>query len=170
MAQLIFKMTLLHFSDTPAVRHQVQVRSGAIQVDGTDYFVRTASPGCFVTTLGGRTERLYAIAHGDGIFVQHKGRAWKIDHVDPTRSAAAAAPSGAGASHAPMPGVVVSILTRRGQHVRQGEALLVIESMKLQMTISASIAGEIAELPLAVGQTFQRSDMLVRVQALGESA
>ena len=42
-----------------------------------------------------------------------KAGAWKIDHVDQTRSAAAAAPSGAGASHAPMPGVVVSILTLR---------------------------------------------------------
>ena len=148
----------------------MQVRSGVIQVDGTDYFVRTAAPGCFVTIIGGRTERLYAIAHGDGIYVQHKGRAWKVGHVDQTRTDAATAPSGAGASHAPMPGVVVSILTSRGQHVRQGDALMVIESMKLQMTISASIAGEIAELPLAVGQTFQRSHMLVRVQALAESA
>lgn len=68
-----------------------------------------------------------------------------------------------------MPGVVVSLLASLGQQVQKGDALLVIESMKLQMTISASVGGEVAELPLAVGQTFQRNDMLVRLQPAGET-
>ena len=43
-------------------------------------------------------------------------------------------------------------------------ALLVIESMKLQMTIGAAADGVVAELPLAVGQTFQRGAVLVRTE------
>ena len=69
-----------------------------------------------------------------------------------------------------MPGVVISLLVSLGQQVLKGDALLVIESMKLQMTIFASLDGEVAELPHAVGQTFQRNDTLVSLKTSGESA
>ncbi len=169
MAQLIVKMTTLQFSDTPDTRHQAQVRTDAVYINGEPVQVRRSSIGSFITTLAGRTERLRAVAHGDTIYVQLRGRSVKLNKVDPTRAAASGAAGGAGASHAPMPGVVVSLLASLGQQVQKGDALLVIESMKLQMTISASVGGEVAELPLAVGQTFQRNDMLVRLQPAGET-
>ena len=43
------------------------------------------------------------------------------------------------------------------------DALLVIESMKLQLTITAACSGTVEPLPLAVGQTFQRGAVLARV-------
>ena len=170
MAQLISTMTTLQFSDMPAARHAVQVRPEAVYIDSTPIVVRKVAPGHFVGTLDGRPERLRAIAHGDTIYVQWRGRSIKVHRVDPTRSAATSAGTGMGASHAPMPGVVVSVLVTAGQQVCMGDALLVIESMKLQMTISAALDGVVAELPLAVGQTFQRNDMLVRITTAGDAA
>jgi acetyl/propionyl-CoA carboxylase alpha subunit len=170
VAQLIVKMTTLQFSDTPDTRHQVQVRTDAVYVDGRPVHVRKTAAGSFMTTLEGRTERLRAVAHGDTIYVQLRGRTVRINRVDPTRPAASSTAGGAGVSHAPMPGVVVSVLASIGQQVMKGDALLVIESMKLQMTISANLNGEVAELPLATGQTFQRNDMLVRLHPPGETA
>ncbi|UUZ73085.1 hypothetical protein LP415_06735 [Polaromonas sp. P1(28)-8] len=38
------------------------------------------------------------------------------------------------------------------------------------MTISATLDGEVAEMPLVIGQSFQRNDMLVRLQTAGETA
>jgi biotin carboxyl carrier protein len=170
MAQLIFKMTTLQFFDTPDTRHQVQIRTDAVYVDGAPIQVRKASSGSFITTLDGRTERLRAAANGDTIYVQIRGRTVKVNRVDPTRAATSGGSGGAGVSHAPMPGVVVSLLASVGQQVKKGDALLVIESMKLQMTISANFHGEVAELPLAIGQTFQRNDMLARLHTPGETA
>ena len=170
MAQLIAKMTTLQFSDTPETRHQVQLRTDAVYVDGKPMQIRKAAAGTFIGTLNGRTERLLGVARGDTLYVQLRGRSVKINRVDPTRASATGAAGGAGASHAPMPGVVVSLLVAAGQHVKTGDALLVIESMKLQMTISAKLDGEVAELPLAVGQTFQRNDMLVRLATPGDAA
>lgn len=170
MAQLIAKMTTLQFSDTPDTRHQVQVRTEAVYVDGTGIHVRKLAVGIFVATHNGRIERLRAVAHGDEIYVQLRGRSIQINRVDPTRASTAGAAGGAGASHAPMPGVLVSLLVAVGQQAKKGDALLVIESMKLQMTISATVDGEVAELPLAVGQTFQRNDMLVRLKTSGDAA
>ena len=158
-------MPSFQFTDSPAVRHHVHAGQDDIRVDGTVHQVRAVAAGCFVVRIDGRSERLYAVAHGDTVHVQLRGRAWRIDRVDPTRSAPGAGAEGAGACHAPMPGVVVSLLVAPGQQVGRDEALLVIESMKLQMTISAAVGGEVAELPLVVGQTFQRGDLLARVRA-----
>lgn len=170
LKKLTSKMTTLQFSDTPDTRHQVQIRTDAVYVDGTALQVHKSAPGSFVGMLNGRTEHLRAIAHGDTIYVQFRGRSIKVNRVDPTRASASGAAGGAGASHAPMPGVVVSVLVAVGQQAKKGDALLVIESMKLQMTISATLDGEVAELPLAVGQTFQRNDMLVRLKTSGDAA
>lgn len=154
----------------PDIRHHVQVCTDAVYVNGTPMQVRKTAAGSFMVTLDGRTERLRAVAHGDTIYVQLRGHTVKVNRVDPTRAAASSDAGGAGASHAPMPGVVVSVLASIGQRVMKGDALLVIESMKLQMTISANLDGEVAEMPLAVGQTFQRNDMLVRLHTPGEAA
>lgn len=170
LTKLTSKMTTLQFSDTPETRHQVQVRTDAVYVDGVALHIRKTTAGGFVGTLDGRTERLRAVAHGDTIYVQLRGRSVRLNRVDPTRASATGAAGGAGASHAPMPGVVVSVLVTVGQQAKKGDALMVIESMKLQMTISATLDGEVAELPLAVGQTFQRNDMLVRLKTSGDAA
>jgi biotin carboxyl carrier protein len=163
-------MTTLQFSDTPDTRHQVQLRTDAVYVDGAAIQVRKAAAGSFIVPLEGRSERLRAVAHGDTIYVQLRGRTVKLNRVDTTRAAASSGAGGAGVSHAPMPGVVVSLIASVGQRVKTGDVLLVIESMKLQMTIFANLDGEVAELPLAIGQTFQRNDMLVRLHTPGEAA
>lgn len=159
-------MNRFHFSDQPATRHRVHRQPGSdtLHVDDVPVAVQGAGDGCFVVPLDGHPERLHAVAHGDCVYVHLRGRAWRLERVDPTRSSGPGAGAAAGASHAPMPGVVVSLHTALGQAVAEGDALLVIESMKLQMTIAAPAAGVVAELPLAVGQTFQRGAVLARVQ------
>ncbi len=158
-------MPIFQFADSPATRHRVYADKDNVRVDGTVHQIRKSAAGRFVATIDGRSERLYAVAHGDTVHVQFKGRTWQINRVDPSRSSAAGAgAAGTGACLAPMPGVVVSVLVALGQRVGRDDALLVIESMKLQMTISAEVSGEVAELPVAVGQTFQRGDLLARVQ------
>lgn len=159
-------MTTFQFSKTLAVTHGVVRRPDGAQVDTVRVPVQDVGDGHFVALVEGRRERLQAAAHGDAVFVQLRGRAWRVDRLDPTRSAGAAAVAGtgagAGASLAPMPGVVISLQAEVGQAVRAGAPLLVIESMKLQMTIEATADGVVAELPFAVGQTFQRGAVLVR--------
>ncbi|WP_213954714.1 acetyl-CoA carboxylase biotin carboxyl carrier protein subunit [Variovorax sp. dw_954] len=158
-------MTLLSLSDEPSTRHQVHLRHDGVAVDDTRLAVRQTGNGEFSTLVDGRIEKLLAVANGDAIYVQLQGRAWRVERIDPTRARSAGGASADGSSQAPMPGVVVSLHAAPGQLVRQGEALLVIESMKLQMTIGAACDGVVAELPFAVGQTFQRGAVLVRVAA-----
>ena len=162
-------MTLLSFSDKPASRHQVHLRHDSVSVDDARLAVRAGGAGEFIVVVDGRSERLLAVTRGDATYVQLRGRAWRIDRIDPARARAASGAAADGSSQAPMPGVVVSLHASPGQAVHQGDALLVIESMKLQMTIGAASDGVVAEMPFAVGQTFQRGAVLVRVSASGET-
>jgi len=158
-------MNSFHFSDQPQRRHRVHRQPGSdrVLVDGTAVSVQPAGEGRFTALVDGRSERLHAVADGDTVHVQWRGRAWRIERLDPTRASAAAGGDAAGASLAPMPGVVVSVQAVPGQRVSEGDALLVIESMKLQLTITAACSGRVTELPVAAGQTFQRNAVLARV-------
>lgn len=158
-------MNPLHFSDEPQRRHRVHRQPGSdrVDVDGDIVEVRPDGAGRFRATVDGSPVLVHAVADGDTVHLHWRGRAWRIDRVDATRAAAAATGSAAGVSQAPMPGVVVSVQALPGQRVVAGDALLVIESMKLQMTITAAGDGIVDRLPLAVGQTFQRGAVLAQV-------
>jgi 3-methylcrotonyl-CoA carboxylase alpha subunit len=160
-------MTLLSFSDKPASRHQVHLRHDGVTVDDARLAVRASGAGEFIAVVDGRSERLLAVTRGDATYVQLRGRAWRVDRIDPARARAGSGAAANGSSQAPMPGVVVSLHASLGQAVHQGDAILVIESMKLQMTIVAASDGVVAEMPIAVGQTFQRGAVLVRVASSG---
>ena len=165
-------MTQFHFSDSPQQRHTVRPDPGGsgVIVDGTDVRMQVDTQGRFHALLDGRPERLHAVAHGDTVHVHWRGRAWRLERIDPLRGTGGSGGGVAGASLAPMPGVVVSVLVVPGQRVREGDALLVIESMKLQTTIAAECDGAVAEVSVAEGQTFQRGAVLARVapDATGE--
>lgn len=146
-------------------RHRAWLEPGSdrVRVDGSVVTVRPDGPGRFVADVAGSAVRLHAVADGDRVWVQWRGRVWTLQRIDPTRASGSRLTEAAGTAHAPMPGVVASLLVAPGQVVAEGDALLVIESMKLQTTICAAIDGSVAELPFAVGQTFQRGAVLARV-------
>ena len=156
-------MNSFHFNGT-CHRAQRDPGSDRVRVADTLVSVQQDGPNRFVAPLDGRSERLHAVADGDQVWVHWRGRVFALERIDPTRSPGAPGADAAGTAHAPMPGVVVSLLVVSGQAVAEGDALLVIESMKLQTTIAAAIDGSVAELPFAVGQTFQRGAVLARVQ------
>ena len=153
---------LIHGSDEPI--HQARKHGADILVDENLISVLPISLQSFSVKQSQQTKKIYAVVHGDIVYVQLHGRATRIDRVDPTKANAGATANAGGVSLAPMPGVVVSWLALPGHLVKTGTPLLVIESMKLQMTIEAAQDGILEELPFTQGQTFQRGATLARVR------
>jgi 3-methylcrotonyl-CoA carboxylase alpha subunit len=52
---------------------------------------------------------------------------------------------------APMPGKIVAVVVKNGQEVKKGEALLIMEAMKMEHTISAPHDGVVEDVLYAVG-------------------
>jgi len=65
---------------------------------------------------------------------------------------------------APMPGMVVHTAVQVGQTVAAGEALLGLEAMKMETTISAPHDAKIAELHVSSGVTVAAGDLLVTLE------
>jgi 3-methylcrotonyl-CoA carboxylase alpha subunit len=76
--------------------------------------------------------------------------ATRITVLDPLAHAGEAAQEG-GRLTAPMPGKVVSFAVKAGDKVKAGQALAVMEAMKMEHTISAPKGGTVAELLYAPG-------------------
>jgi 3-methylcrotonyl-CoA carboxylase alpha subunit len=62
------------------------------------------------------------------------------------------------------PGLVLRLLVSEGQQVETDQALVVIESMKMESTLSAKRAGRIAEVAVAEGDTITSGQLLVRLE------
>ena len=65
---------------------------------------------------------------------------------------------------ASMPGRIVQISCRVGELVTVGAPLIVMEAMKMQNELSATSAGTVRAIPVAVGQTVERGALLVEFE------
>jgi 3-methylcrotonyl-CoA carboxylase alpha subunit len=67
---------------------------------------------------------------------------------------------------APMPGKVVSFLVQPGERVQRGQALAVLEAMKMEHTLCAPQDGVVGELLYAVGDAVTEGGELLRLRPL----
>jgi len=68
---------------------------------------------------------------------------------------------GAGQLIAPMPGRVVSLGVAPGDRVERGQALVVLEAMKMEHTLSAPAAGSVEHVGCAEGEQVEEGSVLV---------
>jgi len=108
----------------------------------------------------------HAVLHaidGDTLWVHLDGRIHALAWHDPVDfHEAAASSSGDNIVAAPMPGLVVRLIAADGTAVEKDDALLVIESMKLETTLRAPAAGTL-DLHVATGQGFERGAPLATI-------
>jgi acetyl-CoA/propionyl-CoA carboxylase, biotin carboxylase, biotin carboxyl carrier protein len=80
----------------------------------------------------------------------------------PRRAATAGgAVAGSGRVAVPMQGTIVKILVEVGQAVEAGQAVCVLEAMKMENNIAADRAGTIAEIKVTPGQSVGAGDVVV---------
>jgi len=68
-----------------------------------------------------------------------------------------------GSLTAQMPGQVIAIEVNEGDHVEQGDTLLILEAMKMEMRVTAPYAGRVAAIKVSVGDTVNRGQQLIEV-------
>ncbi len=127
----------------------------------------TATPlggAAFDVTLGGARHTLQVYAVGERHAVFAAGGSALVDEHDPIAHAGEGAGEG-GRLSAPMPGKVVSFLVKAGDAVKRGQALAVMEAMKMEHTIAAPHDGVVQELLYAAGDQVAEGGELLRLQA-----
>jgi propionyl-CoA carboxylase alpha chain len=115
--------------------------------------VSAAYDGLVVTAPDGTRE-----VHVDGPWSSASLRE-KPRFVDPADEVCA------GSLVAPMPGTVVRVVVKAGEHVEQGQAMLVLEAMKMQHTVTAPASGVVAEIDVEPGAQVAAGALLAVVEA-----
>jgi acetyl-CoA/propionyl-CoA carboxylase biotin carboxyl carrier protein len=72
--------------------------------------------------------------------------------------------AGDGTVTAPMQGTIVKVLVAPGDAVEVGQAVLVLEAMKMENHINAETAGTVAEVRVAAGDTVGPGDVLAVIE------
>ncbi len=84
----------------------------------------------------------------------------------PDAGSAEAAPSGAATEiKAPMPGVVVKVHYRAGEKVAAGEAIMTLEAMKMEMPVTATVAGTLESISVKNGDSVSSGQLLAQIQS-----
>ncbi len=176
---------LAGFRHWGAARRDVEVATGAQRRRGT---VVAEPGGRFRVEEGGATVRLRVLGReGEALRVEIDGHvvSARVEASDETvlvRTAAgtarfALAGQGLGAAEedpsrgvvrAVMPGVVRVVHVELGQTVARGDALLVTEAMKMEMTLAAPRAGRVASVDVAAGDRVEVGAVLVTLEAAAD--
>jgi pyruvate carboxylase subunit B len=72
-------------------------------------------------------------------------------------------PSKPGDIASPMPGRVVAVLVAKGDTVKAGDAVLVIEAMKMQNRLQSPISGTVAQVYVRDGDDVKPDETLVQI-------
>lgn len=92
------------------------------------------------------------------------GSSLTVQRHDPlARDAAAGA--GSDVTLAPMPGLVKAVAVVAGQAVAQGDALCILEAMKMEHALRAARDGVVAEVLVQNGQQIEAGAALIRLEA-----
>ena len=63
-----------------------------------------------------------------------------------------------------IPGTVISIALQEGVSVKKGEAVCVLESMKMQVTVKAHKDGNIKSIKIKEGGTVAKNDVIAEIE------
>ncbi|MEU1086089.1 biotin carboxylase N-terminal domain-containing protein [Streptomyces sp. NPDC005576] len=137
-----------------------------LRVAGEDPVVREAPRGAVVGP-DRVTVELDGVVHHfrhAGQWLGRDGDTWQVRDHDPVEaSLSGAARAGADTLAAPMPGTVTVLKVAVGDAVTAGQALLVVEAMKMEHVISAPHAGTVTELDVSAGATVAMDQVLAVV-------
>ena len=103
------------------------------------------------------------------ILVEVDGRRVPVRVFDERRDVAPKPPEVHSAAHqehvhgevrADMQGTIVKVLVEKGQDIRAGEVLCILEAMKMENHIAATRDGEVTDLPIRAGQVVETGQVL----------
>ena len=141
-----------------------------VRIDGVEHRIdaRPLAHDAVSLIVDGQSFSVEFEENGDDVVVLVRDQIFRIDIADERRLRMRAASSrftleGNQSVASPMPGRVVKVLVRAGDEVTEGQALAVVEAMKMENELKAPKAGKVIEVQVSEGQAVEGGAVLVVV-------
>ncbi|GLZ29955.1 acetyl/propionyl-CoA carboxylase subuit alpha [Lentzea sp. NBRC 105346] len=136
---------------------QWRINDVDVRVRGDEVVVGQADPVCAAARLEGDDlivgTRRYAMAReGDVLWLGRDGHSWALTEAEFLVGASGPAAGSGGPVKSPMPGTVLVVRAAAGDHVTAGQALFVVEAMKMEHTVTAPVDGVLTDVQVQPGQ------------------
>lgn len=132
-----------------------------------EFTVRPLAAGSWSIGRGEKSDRVFAHADGEVRQVWLRGKSYPLRRIERRRSPRSSFRGGAGSLRAEMPCQIVKILVPAGVEVPEGEPILQMEAMKMELQLSAPDTGRVVEWLVAEGQIVQRGAELLKFESAG---
>jgi glutaconyl-CoA/methylmalonyl-CoA decarboxylase subunit gamma len=146
--------------------YSVEVSGSQLSVNG-EHFPAKLTPvnelGLFQLWRGEIKRELHLHRRGNTFSVLAMGRYLLAQVEKATGKDHQNAQESAGDVRAPMPGIVVRTSVESGQMVEQGQVVVVVESMKMQMEFRAPVAGRVESVAVKPSDQVNKGVLMVRI-------
>ena len=161
------EVELLHGDDRSRESYRFHAEGGQAEVE-----VEALGEGFGWLRLHGRVAPYHAVRNKNVIEVWIGGRTYTVSVADRTaqRATGGAAVSISHAITAAMPGTILQIEVAPGDQFAAHQPLIVMESMKMEMTLSAPHDGRVKDVRCQVGELVEMGTVLATLDPADESA
>jgi biotin carboxyl carrier protein len=143
--------------------HHVESTPDGLTIDGADVQVEPQPNGAVRISQGATARLAWTAVAGDSRWVFLDGDVFVFEVV---RAAAKRrrASVAQGSLSAPMPATVRQVVTSPGAQVKQGDVLLVLEAMKMELPVRAPADGKVARVKCREGDLVQAGQELIELE------
>jgi len=114
--------------------------------------------------VGGRKVQVWAENLDGKLWVHYEGRTLVGDLKKKSSSRSGQRERvGSGLLEAPMPGRILKAMVSEGEMVSSGQAILVLEAMKMEYTLEADIDGKVVEVWVSEGEQVSQGQKLAKI-------
>lgn len=78
-----------------------------------------------------------------------------------------AAEIGEGQLNAPMPGKILEVMVAEGDEVELGDAVAILEAMKMENELKAPIKGVVSSIAVSAGDSVEKNALILEIEASG---
>lgn len=148
-------------------------RDGKISIENrpamhVDY--REIDPGRFSLLLDGRSYSLTLEERGNNIYAATiHGKEYQLNVEDERRKRLrafigdAVGADGPIEITAPMPGMVLDLLVKEGDEIKENQPLVILEAMKMENEIRSVCSGTVKKLHITSGQPVEKGQQLITI-------
>ncbi len=133
--------------------------AGSVHADAVE-----SEAGIYHLRVDDASRRVRVVRRGPELTVILAGQNHRVIHLDPLAPASGESVADNKLT-APIPARVSRVLVQRGDMVKKGAVLLVLEAMKMELTLSAPMDGNIEMVRHAVGDMVEEGTELIRFAA-----